>query len=153
MKDGAGVATASQTVGPFFHLGLQPPPAREADPDVTLTLKVSDGDGQPVEDALIELWTANAFARMATGGDGACECQIRRAPHINVCFFARGLLRQLHTRIYFATDPALDVDPVFALVPDARRQTLLASPDPQLPGRYIFHLRLQGSQETVFFAV
>jgi protocatechuate 3,4-dioxygenase, alpha subunit len=153
MTDGAGVATASQTVGPFFHVGLQPQPARQADPAVTLTLKVSDGDGQPVEDALIELWTSNAFARMATGRDGTCVCQIGRAPHINVCFFARGLLRQLHTRIYFATDPALDLDPVFALVPDARRQTLLACPDPHSPDRWIFHLRLQGSHETVFFDI
>jgi protocatechuate 3,4-dioxygenase alpha subunit len=153
MKDGAGVATASQTVGPFFHVGLQPQPARQADPAVTLTLKVSDGDGQPVEDALIELWTSNAFARMATSRDGTCECQIGRAPHINVCFFARGLLRQLHTRIYFAGDPAVESDPVFTLVPDARRQTLLAYPDPQSPGRWIFHLRLQGSHETVFFDI
>ena len=28
---GDGVATASQTVGPFFHLGLKPQPARQAD--------------------------------------------------------------------------------------------------------------------------
>jgi protocatechuate 3,4-dioxygenase, alpha subunit len=153
MKDAARVATASQTVGPFFHLGLHPQPARQADQAVALTLKVSDGDGEPIEDALIELWTSNAFARVATGRDGTCECEIPRASHINVCFFARGLLRQLHTRIYFATDPAPEVDPVFALVPDARRQTLLACPDPQSPGRWIFHLRLQGSHETVFFDI
>src|SRR5688572_10750379 len=83
MKDGAGVATASQTVGPFFHLGLRPQPTRQPDQAVTLALNVTDGDGQPVEDALIELWTSNGFARMATGEDGTCECEIARAPHIN----------------------------------------------------------------------
>jgi protocatechuate 3,4-dioxygenase alpha subunit len=147
------VATASQTVGPFFHRGLKAQPAHVADPAVTLIVKVTDGDANPVDDALVELWTTDAFARMVTGEDGTCECEIGRAAHINVCIFARGLLRQLHTRIYFAGDPALATDRVLALVPEGRRQTLLAHPNPESPERWSFGLRLQGSQETVFFDI
>lgn len=149
-------ASASQTVGPFFHLGLKPQrsAAHDSAADrVRLAIKVTDGDGRPVDDALVELWTAAEFARMPTGGEGSCELDIVQAPHINVCLFARGLLRQLHTRIYFAGDRALASDAVLALVPEHRRNTLLAGRDPQMPGRWLFHIRLQGSEETVFFDV
>jgi protocatechuate 3,4-dioxygenase beta subunit len=149
----ARVANASQTVGPFFHLGLKPQPADAAGQTVALIVRVTDGDGKAVDDGLLELWNGNGFARLATGKDGTSECAIARAPYVNVCFFARGLLRQLHTRIYFAGDPSLASDPVLALVPEARRQTLVASPDSQSAERWIFHLRLQGPHETVFFDI
>jgi protocatechuate 3,4-dioxygenase, alpha subunit len=145
------IATSSQTVGPFFHLGLKRQTRRVDQASRTLTMKVTDGNGDPVDDALIELWTSDAFARVATGRDGTCKCELAATPYINVCFFARGLLRHLHTRIYFAGDPALASDRVFALVPEVRRQTLLACPDPDVPGHWTFHLHLQGPQETVFF--
>jgi protocatechuate 3,4-dioxygenase alpha subunit len=80
------------------------------------------------------------------GGAGA-----RQAAHVNVCLFARGLLRQLHTRIYFAGDPALDDDAVLSLVPADRRATLVARRDPSQEDRWVFDLRLQGNDETVFF--
>jgi protocatechuate 3,4-dioxygenase alpha subunit len=70
-----------------------------------------------------------------------------------VCIFARGLLRQLHTRIYFEGDPALEHDAVLARVPEPRRRTLLARPDPERPGLWLFDVRLQGDDETVFFDV
>ena len=65
-----------------------------------------------------------------------------------MCLFARGLLRHVFTRVYFAGDPALAGDPVLALVPEARRATLLAHPDGDA---WVFDLRLQGDRETVFF--
>lgn len=186
--DPAPVATPSQTVGPFFHLGLTPDASggtvrgvsgRER---IQLRMRVTDGEGQPVTDAVVEIWQAGeivnetastpfaepslaGFGRMATGEDGTCEFDTirpgrvpdgaggRQAPHINVCLFGRGLLRHLHTRIYFAGDPSLDEDPVLALVPEDRRPTLVASPDATHPGRWQFHVRLQGSRETVFFDV
>ena len=162
------VATASQTVGPFFEFALAPQrdgrmtnrgPAGET---IRLRITVTDGDGQNVTDAMLELSQPGGFGRMATDGSGGCEFETVRpsaasgssgAPHIAVCVFARGLLRQLHTRIYFAGDAALPSDPVLALVPEDRRETLLAHPDPQAPGRWQFALRLQGEQETVFFDV
>jgi protocatechuate 3,4-dioxygenase, alpha subunit len=63
------IATPSQTVGPFFHLGLdwlvqrdisQPGTAGER---VTVAGRVIDGDGRPVPDALIEVWHADAEGR------------------------------------------------------------------------------------------
>src|SRR5690348_15452533 len=48
-----------------------------------------------------------------------------QAPHINVSLFARGVLRRLFTRIYFADETANAEDPILALVPE-RRDTLIA---------------------------
>ena len=162
------IATASQTVGPFFHFGLTQVPHGSlidrlpgGDP-VSLVIRVTDGAGELVTDAMIELVQAGVFGRQPTGDDGTCEFRIAHlgtiatapsggAPHLHLVLFARGLLRHIHTRIYFAGDPLLDTDPVLALVPVARRQTLLAVPDPVNPRTWTFDLRLQGPQETVFF--
>lgn len=171
MSDGAPVAaTASQTVGPFFHLGLHAPDGRLAgrsdggDP-ICVRIRVTDGHGQPVDDALIEVWQSGVFGRLATAEDGRCELETVRprtvpsgapgdgAGHIDLCVFARGLLRHLHTRIYFAGDPALESDPALALVPEERRGTLMAMPDPERPGTWSFDVCLQGPRETVFFDV
>ena len=76
-----------------------------------------------------------------------------KAPHLNVAIFGRGMLKQLYTRIYFAGDPANSEDPVIALVPPPRRDTLIAQPDPARPGHWHFDIHLQGEQETVFFDV
>ena len=159
--DPAWVATPSQTVGPFLHLGLKPHLSQATGGDrIRLLIVVTDGDGQPVDDALIEVWPAAgdpgpgaAFARQPTGRDGGCEFELVRPAHLNVCLFARGLLRQLHTRIYFAADEAVEPDAVLALVPEPRRSTLLAYPDPDLSERWRFNLRLQGPEETVFFDI
>jgi protocatechuate 3,4-dioxygenase, alpha subunit len=154
------VATASQTVGPFFHLGLTPKPYGRlvdrlpAGDQISLVIRVTDGDGKPVTDAMLELCQSGVFGRMPTGDDGRCEFQtVRPASPVSVCLFARGLLRQLHTRIYFAGDPALAHDPVLALVPEGRRATLIAVPDGEGRARWRFDVRLQGAQETVFFDV
>jgi protocatechuate 3,4-dioxygenase alpha subunit len=74
-----------------------------------------------------------------------------QAPHINVGVFARGILKRLFTRIYFAGDPANATDPVLALVPADRRDTLLAKPDAANPRLYRLDIRLRGPNETVFF--
>ena len=175
MNDEApAVATPSQTAGPFFHLGLRPQPEAGAQARIRVLVSVIDGDGRPVDDAMIELWHSlavaepsgpAAFARLATDKDGSCEFETARpvgtadgrgvvqAAHLNVCLFARGLLRQLHTRIYFAGDPALESDAVMSLVPEHRRSTLIATRDPIPPGRWLFEIRLQEPRETVFFDV
>jgi len=74
-----------------------------------------------------------------------------QAPHINVGVFARGVLKRMHTRIYFADDPANASDPILALVPAGRRETLMAKPVADSPGLWRFDIHLQGDQETVFF--
>jgi protocatechuate 3,4-dioxygenase alpha subunit len=57
----------------------------------------------------------------------------------------------MFTRIYFAGHAANARDPILALVPTARRDTLMAKPDPAKPSLYRFDIRLQGADETVFF--
>ena len=102
------------------------------------------------------------FGRLPTGPAGECVFQtikpgvvrtngIEQAPHINVCLLARGLLRQIYTRIYFKGDPALATDPILALVPADRRSTLFAEPSASEPGLWEFVIRMQGTEETVFF--
>lgn len=64
--------TPSQTVGPFFHLGctdyasvgslVTPETKGEI---IHLVCRVLDGEGQPVPDAMIEIWQANAEGRYA----------------------------------------------------------------------------------------
>jgi len=72
-----------------------------------------------------------------------------QAPHISVAFFARGLLKQLFTRIYFADEPANASDPLLAGIDDdAVRGTLVARKDG--PGIYRFDFILQGENETAF---
>jgi protocatechuate 3,4-dioxygenase alpha subunit len=64
-------ATASQTVGPFLHIGLewltrdQLAPLGVSGERVTVEGRVLDGDGQPVTDAFIEVWQANAQGKYA----------------------------------------------------------------------------------------
>jgi protocatechuate 3,4-dioxygenase alpha subunit len=64
-------ATTSQTVGPFFAIGLTwlnqdnlagPGVSGER---VTIAGRVFDGDGKPVPDAIIEVWQANAHGKYA----------------------------------------------------------------------------------------
>jgi protocatechuate 3,4-dioxygenase alpha subunit len=165
------VPTPSQTVGPFFHFCLTPDttPGRlfaNSASRIRFAVRVTDGAGELVTDAAVEIWQAcdvpgadAGSGRLATGEDGTCEFDTVRpctpadegAAHINICLFARGLLHQLYTRAYFAGDPRLDGDPVLALVPAERRTTLLAQPDASSPGRWTFDIRLQGAGETVFF--
>jgi len=140
------VSTASLTIGPFFHFALTTDEAmgQMASPEtkgerVQLVCRLTDGDGAPVSDAMIELWQADAsgkynhpddsqekkpdpafhgFGRLETNDAGVCVFETvkpgrvpgptgaQQAPHINVSVFARGLLKRLATRIYFAGDPA-----------------------------------------------
>jgi protocatechuate 3,4-dioxygenase alpha subunit len=182
--------TPSQTVGPFFAIGLPwegGPQAVPADTPgaIRITGMVHDGRGEPVPDSLIETWQADAegrfpdlhghggasqlpgfrgFARSSTeDGKGRFEILTVKpgpvpwpagglqAPHIAVSVFARGMLHRCVTRIYFADEPEANAaDPVLARVPETRRSTLLAEP---ADGGYRFDIRLQGADETVFFAV
>ncbi|SFU20895.1 protocatechuate 3,4-dioxygenase subunit alpha [Sedimentitalea nanhaiensis] len=77
--------TASQTAGPYVHIGLAPGDAgfdiyaRELGRDITgpnalgkritVTGRVIDGTGAPVKDVLIEVWQANAKGVYPGSGD------------------------------------------------------------------------------------
>jgi protocatechuate 3,4-dioxygenase, alpha subunit len=67
------IPTPSQTVGPFFHLGMTRPEWADltaGNPNgpplgerIAIEGRVLDGDGAPVPDAVIEVWQANAAGR------------------------------------------------------------------------------------------
>jgi protocatechuate 3,4-dioxygenase alpha subunit len=76
-----------------------------------------------------------------------------QAPHILVAIFARGMLLQNYTRIYFDSEAANATDPVLALVPADRRTTLIAKRVSGGDAVYRFDIRLQGDDETVFFDI
>lgn len=193
MDDSVPGLTPSQTVGPYFAYVLTPRDYGypELATDDLLTADVSgeririegyvlDGDGEPIIDAMIEVWQpdgegrfpdgtgnaaftgfgrtqvdSNGFFSFSTvkpgpvpGPDGAVQ-----APHIAVGIFARGLLKRLFTRIYFGGETANDTDPILALVPAGRRDTLVAERKQRGHATvYTFTIRLQGEGETVFFA-
>ncbi len=156
--------TPSQTVGPFFSFALPfPDGASAADPGVPGALRIEgqllDGAGEPVPDGLLEAWSGQQFARCGTDPEGLFHFLVRRpapgpngqAPHLDVTVFARGLLRHLVTRVYFPDEgPANAADPVLQLVDPDRRHTLIARAE---DGALRFDVRLQGEEETVFFAV
>jgi len=172
-------ATTSQTVGPYLHIGLtwliieKLAAARVPGERVMIEGRVVDGDGKPVNDALVEIWQADSrgrygskafrgFGRSATDEKGMFRFQTIKpgrvpgpggklqAPHIAVNVFMRGQLKQLVTRIYFPGDPANGADPVLRLVPAERRATLIARKKAG-KGALEWNVILQGRDETVFF--
>jgi protocatechuate 3,4-dioxygenase, alpha subunit len=172
--------TPSQTIGPFFGVGLcwpdGPDVVAEGTPGaVLLTGQVTDGLGQPVPDALVETWQADGQGRLAHPGFrgfGRCPTDAQgrwavrtvkpgplpapdgglEAPHIDVSVFARGLLNRLVTRVYFPDeDDANAADPLLASITDpAARARLVAVADGD---QRRFDIRLQGERETPFLAI
>jgi protocatechuate 3,4-dioxygenase alpha subunit len=181
--------TPSQTVGPYFALGLDALNNNQlsgpgiAGAAIVISGRMFDGNGAPVPDAVLEIWQANSngryahpedtrelaleqnwrgFGRIPTDASGRFQLTTvkpgtvpgpgvsTQAPHIVVLIGMRGLLRHLMTRIYFPGEPANDHDPILALVPAERRQTLIARPHDG--GALEWNIVLQGSSETVFFS-
>jgi len=105
------------------------------------------------------------FGRGATGEDGSFRFRtvlpgrapgpgnVLQAPHIAVGVFGRGLLKRLVTRLYFEDGEGNERDPVLALVPPHRRETLIAAKVGETPVAYRFDIHLQGEHETVFFDI
>ena len=168
------MTTPAQTVGPYFSIGLPWDDGPDVVPDGTETAiwlrgTVYDGARDPIPDAMIETWQADpdgnyetpgfrAFGRCPTDADGTWAIRTVKpgasgdqAPHIAVSVFARGLLHRVVTRIYFADEEAANAaDPVLAGLDDAARATLIAAREGD---GYRFDVRLQGDDETAFFAV
>ena len=146
--------TPSQTVGPFFAIGLCHEPQNEVVPggSVRLVGHVVDGAGEPVPDAVVELWQpgdgGTQWGRCGTDAEGRFEFVTERPSrgYADVIVFARGLLRHLVTRCYFD-----DVDDAVLVEFDrVDRDTLIAQRDGDA---LRFDIRLQGDRQTVFFAV
>lgn len=140
--------TPSQTVGPFYTIGMCRRDDDELDPDgVDLTGRLLDGCGDPMGDGVIEVWdgVGRRWGRSGTDADGRFRFRVPRdAVQLEAFVFARGLLRHQLTRIYLR-----DVDdPLLASLDAGERATLLAR---QEDGGMRFDIRMQGEQATVFF--
>lgn len=163
--------TPGQTVGPFFHYALPYPQDSELVPSaspsaVRLHGRVLDGAGQPVPDALVEIWqtdtrgnvprvagslrrdgwTFTGFGRSATDNEGQYSFSTL-APgsgFFSMTVFARGLLNRLFTRAYLPghnpTNTLRGIDP-------DRANTMLVTHDEL---GFVFDICLQGKDETVF---
>ena len=176
----------SQTAGPYVHIGCVPsfaglqgldagqdPGAAmiTGDPEgarITLTLQVIDGAGEPLRDAMVEIWQSGpdggfghtqGFSHWGRQPTDAVTGEVTfetlkpghsrdQAPHVLVWIVARGINMALTTRIYFP-DEQNDEDAIFALAGD-RSRTLLAE---KIDGGYRHVIHLQGEHETVFFDV
>ena len=176
-------ATPGQTVGPFFAYGTTFPKKHEvAFPHspgaIVLGGTVFDGAGNPIPDAMIEIFAADSdgtvprargtfsrddhsftgFGRAFTSDEGHFEFWTRNpgsvngeAPFFAVIVFARGLPDKLHTRIYLPEDTAaLAADPLLSSLTSEERATLVAT---RTPDGYLTHdISVQGEKETVFIA-
>jgi protocatechuate 3,4-dioxygenase alpha subunit len=174
--------TPGQTVGPFYGYALPyagdselVPPGR---PDaIRLHGTVLDGHGDPVPDALLEVWQADEQGRVRREpgslhrdgftftGWGRASTDLTghysfttvapgptedgAAPFFAITVFARGLLNRLFTRAYLPGHPALDTDRVLTSLPADRRETLIGT---AVPEGLRFDIRLQGERETVFLS-
>jgi len=161
--------TAEMTLGPFFPRefaqganDLTIVSGKRAEGEVIeISGIVSELDGKPLDNVVVEIWQADAkgrfdnpnffgWGRAATDGSGRYFFKtIRpgkvggRAPHINFLVLYSGLMRQLQTTMFFesASDPVLDLV--------KHRERLLARK--LSPQSFSFDLRLRGDGETPFF--
>ena len=173
--------TPSQTIGPFFHDALLDEDRSEmVPPDHPMAVRIEgtiyDGAGEPVPDAMVEIWQADeagryadatdnpntfsGFGRAGTDADGRFSFVTVKpgpvpdgslqAPHIMVSVFARGLLKRLVTRIYFPDENGSNArDPVLLSIDDPEfRKTLVAHDE---GGVLRFDVHLQGDNQTAFF--
>jgi protocatechuate 3,4-dioxygenase alpha subunit len=141
--------TPSQTVGPFYAIGLCRRPEHELAPEgIELTGRLLDGQGEPIGDGVVEVWDAagRRWGRSGTSPDGGFAFRVPRdCDVLDAYVFARGLLRHQRTRIYLR-----DVeDEALAGLSPGQRETLHAVP---LDGGLRFDIRMQGERQTVFFA-
>ena len=106
--------TPSQTVGPYFTIGLCREAQNEVVPggSVRIVGRVLDGSGEPVSDALLELWQPEGWGRCGTDAEGRFEFVTERAAdgYADVMVFARGLLRHLVTRCRFTDEEVVHFD-------------------------------------------
>lgn len=156
------IPTTSQTVGPFFSIGLAPlcQNALSLNTAGAIAIRgtIFDGNHSPIPDAVVEFWRAGEFARVATSDDGAYSVIVNpmsgqsdksAAKHFEVLIFMRGLLKPVYTRVYFAGAEELKYDPALKGVPAERIATLAARPT-KLANEYEWNIFMQGENETVF---
>jgi protocatechuate 3,4-dioxygenase alpha subunit len=166
-------ATASQTIGPYWHLIEHPEMAdltRFGAPGERMVFigQITDGDALPVTDACVEIWQADPAADETFPGYGRAAIDLQgmfrfvtihpgpvpgihgaggnapQAPHFAIAILARGLLKALHTRAYFEGDALNESDLVLGMIePRERRNTLMARPAGVQAGMPVWRLDLR----------
>ena len=138
-------------------------------PDSMLEIWQADAQGRfadPQDKRALPNATFRGFGRCGTDANGGYAFDTIKpgqvadpdgkpqAPHLLLAIFARGMLLQNYSRIYFGGEPANADDPVLALVPMDRRATLIAQ-QANCNGNAVYRLdiHLQGDDETVFFDI
>ena len=142
-------ATPSQTVGPYYAIGLTREPQNVLEEGgIELSGTLYDGAGDPIPDGMIEVLDAagSRWGRCGTKElQGGFRFVVPRDCDVLEAFvFARGMLWHERTRIYLR---AVD-DEVLAGLEPARRATLLAAASGD---GLRFDIRMQGEGATVFF--
>jgi protocatechuate 3,4-dioxygenase alpha subunit len=162
----------SQTIGPFSHEAWRW--ACEASTTVapganTICVSgiVRDGDGEPIDDAMVEAWCPAAaeaeatlalpgFRRSPTDMAGRYSFTLPRPaltdagqPVAYVTVFARGLVLHQFSAVFLEDDGGLARSDILQQVPEERRATLIARKTGGAD--YEWDIRMQGENETVFF--
>jgi protocatechuate 3,4-dioxygenase alpha subunit len=159
------IPTAEMTLGPFFPRefaqGANDLAVGAADA-IEIAGRVTELDGRPLDNLVLEIWQADAAGRFdnpAFPGWGRAATDARgnyrfrtilpgacpgRAPHVNFLVLYSGLMRQLQTVMFFSEAD----DPVLKAVPAASRGRLIARKE---GATWRFDLRLRGAEETPFF--
>ena len=164
------VPTGEMTLGPFFPREFAQGAndltsvdgKKAAGEAIEITGRVVQADGRALDNVVLEIWQADAqgrfdnpdffgWGRAATDQNGiysfktikpgACK---GRAPHVNFLVLYSGLMRALHTTMFFDASK----DPVLDAVPAERKKLLIGT---KTQSGYRFDLRLRGEGETPFF--
>jgi protocatechuate 3,4-dioxygenase alpha subunit len=174
------VRTPSQTIGPFFHVGLKWADGDKVPFDVKgerimLTGSVYDGSGNTVADAMIETWQADpggkvpgasaarasGYSRVNTGPDGRYAIETLMP---GACAGAGGekYVPQLHVTLFargllkavrtrvLLASPQAAESDPLAKAAGSRVSTLIALRDSKDPSIWHWDVRLQGKDETAF---
>ena len=164
--------TTSQTIGPFSHEAWRwacdaTAGVSSTAPTIVISGIIRDGDGAPINDAMLEAWlpeaaaceTAHAlpgFRRCASGEDGGFRFELSQPvaptagqPAAFITVFARGLGKHQFTAVFLDDDAALAQSAILNQVPLERRATLVAHK--VAPASYEWDIWMQTGKETVFF--
>jgi protocatechuate 3,4-dioxygenase alpha subunit len=170
--------TPSQTAGPYLAIGLCREPQNRVVPEgsdgaIWIRGMLLDGAGDPIPDGLVEIWQADAtgayrpdfgFGRCGTHETGGSFAFLTvkpgrvpdqqgtlQAPHLTVFVFARGILKPLHTRMYFADeDEANAADPVLSAIDPSYHAALIAQREDD---GLSWDIHVQGEGQPAFFAL
>ena len=183
--------TPFQTAGPFLHIGCLPNSIninglyqndlgkkpfinKDYNNFISISGSVFDGEGQPLDDVMIETWQSdengeylsdNGFARfvpnnvtkkynLSTIKPGSVQNFEGnfQSPHILFSISSRGINMNLNTRMYFEGDNLIK-DPLLSLIKKGNNDinSLIAKKIDE--SSYIFDIFLQGKGETIFLDV